>query len=289
MKYFSYKRVLSPFLFALAVGSMLNCGGGGGDEEDFTSHGDALVMTSLVGIWKGTSAAGKPYALTICEDLDPNAQRDSLAATCGTKHQIEGNGRGKTEAVSMDPGGCGGCDYDNSAYMVGTLEGSDIAPTPVNAQFSMNGDANGPALPYAFVLADSAYKTAEDLRQTITMRGNVMTAGYIDVSLFTYETPDQIPPPYDAGNGLDASQDSDASQEADAGDVDSGEPDASDLDASADDASAPDAGSPVPAPTATSSSSPAPTTSSSGGFHVSSLQSTTIRLARVADTACPAP
>jgi hypothetical protein len=282
MKSFSYKRALSPFLFALAVGSLLNCGGGGGDEQDFTSHGDALVMTSLVGTWKGTSAAGKPYTLTLCENLDPNAQSHSLAGTCGTKHQIEGGGRGKSETVSMDPGGCGGCDYDNSAYMVGTLEGSDIASTPIYAQFSMDGDANGPPLPYTFALADSAYTSAEDRRQTTTMRGEVATAGTIDVSVFTYDAlPGEIPPAYDAGNGLDASQASDASQDTDAGDLDSGNSDASDLDANADDASAVDTGSIGPAPTASSSSSPPPP--------AVPRQTTTIRLARVAEAACPSP
>jgi hypothetical protein len=52
-------------------------------------------------------------------------------------HTVRGQGRGTTETVS-EPGGCGGgCDYDNSAYVTGTIEGDDLAPTNISGQFEL--------------------------------------------------------------------------------------------------------------------------------------------------------
>ncbi|MGH7280047.1 MAG: hypothetical protein ACRELY_00865, partial [Polyangiaceae bacterium] len=81
---FLSKRALSPFFFAAAVASLLNCGGGG-TKESFTSEGDATVMAAFTGIWMGSTPDGKTYTLTLCED-EAATQSDATDPGCGSLH-----------------------------------------------------------------------------------------------------------------------------------------------------------------------------------------------------------
>jgi hypothetical protein len=205
MKSFSRKRAISPSLFFLAVGALIHCGGDD-NEASFTTQGDAAVMSGIVGTWMGTSDSGNTYTLTLCEDTSAAAGVDSNIS-CQTLHAVRGNGRGITETVSQ-PEGCGGCDYDNSAYVTGTVEGDDLTSTQVNGQFALTGgDANSLGFPYRIRIEGTSFSG-----DSVSISGEMPSAGAFDVESFYY-TPSAAPP-------LDASAD-DAS-DVDASAFDSG-------------------------------------------------------------------
>jgi hypothetical protein len=155
MKSFLQKRVLSPSLFFLAVGALIHCGGDDNNGTSFSTQGDTAVMAGIVGTWMGTSSAGNTYTLTLCEDKSSTLNTEE---SCQTLHTVKGQGRGTTETVTNPDQGCGGCDYDNSAYVIGTIEGDDLASSTFNGQFGLTGgDVNGLGFPYKINIEGSGY------------------------------------------------------------------------------------------------------------------------------------
>jgi hypothetical protein len=145
MKSFLLKRALSPSLFFLAVGALIHCGGDDNNGTSFSTQGDTAVMAGIVGTWMGTSNAGTTYTLTLCEDKSSTLITED---SCQTLHTVRGQGRGATETVSKPDQGCGGCDYDNSAYVTGTIDGDDLA-SDFHGQIQLTGgDVNGLGFPY---------------------------------------------------------------------------------------------------------------------------------------------
>jgi hypothetical protein len=199
MKSFSQKRLLSPSLFFLAVGALIHCGSND-DETSFSTQGDTAVMAGIVGTWMGSSDSGNTYALILCEDT---SAASSTKLSCQTLHTVRGGGRGTTETVSK-PEGCGGCNYDNSAFVTGTIEGSDLSSTRVDGQFGLTGgDTNGLGFPYETQLEGAT------ANESVSISGSVPSAGELDVDSFYY-TPT-------AAADLDAAAtDSSAENESDA-------------------------------------------------------------------------
>lgn len=200
MKFSSSRRSLLPFVLAACAVTVLNCGGG--KQEDFTSEGDSAVASGIVGAWEGTSSDGRAYVLTVCED---DGDREDLIG-CETLHRVKGDGQGTTETTE-EPTGCGGCNYDYSFYTSGTLEGTDLAPTPVFAQFDIGkGDKSGPAFPYDLEGSASSGRDSAP-HAAIYFTGSMPSADTFTLSTLSY-------PPM-AGVGADAGA-QDAGGEADA-------------------------------------------------------------------------
>lgn len=181
MKFSSFERAWSPLVFAGVVVSIIHCGGNG-PGSSFSSEGDARVMSGIVGTWVGTSNEGRSYTMTLCEDTS-SAPHDS-ELSCETLHTVKGGGRGATETVN-EPGGCGGCDYDNSAYVTGSVEGDDLPTTTISGQLGLSGgDTDELAFPYQTQLNDlpsgSPYGTH------LQMFGTMVSAGVIDQATLTY-------------------------------------------------------------------------------------------------------
>jgi hypothetical protein len=247
MKSFSKKRALSPSLFFLAVGALIHCGGNDNDTS-FTTQGDTAVMAGIVGAWMGTSESGHTYTLTLCEDTSATGGT-STSMSCQTLHTVRGDGRGTTETVSK-PEGCGGCDYDNSAYVNATIEGDDLTSTTIDGQFDLSGgDANGLGFPYEFKLSGTTFSD-----QSISITGTMPSAGAFNVESFYY-TPNPAP-------AVDASA-------ADASEVDASDIDASEIDSGL-----------APAPSSSASSSPSP---NAGAVTITNG----ITFHRVGDATCP--
>ncbi|MEO8876157.1 MAG: hypothetical protein ABI461_11265 [Polyangiaceae bacterium] len=211
MKSVSYERVLSPFLIAAAVISIMNCGGG--HEDSFTTAGDADVVEGVTGVWMGTSIAGNTYTLTLCEDTSDR----HTDVSCQTLHKVQGDGRGATE-TTQEPGGCGGCDYDYSVYVNGTLEGDDLESSKIQGQFSLaRGDADGKlAFPYAVGIGSPGSAVASS--SSISLTGEMDAPGSFDVTSLAYPT---TTAPTDSG-AVDLVDAGDSDAESDAAVVDSG-------------------------------------------------------------------
>ncbi len=201
---FAFPRyTLAPFFLAVCTATVLNCGGG--KQVDFTAEGDTAVTSGIVGTWEGTSSDGRAYLLTVCED---DGDREDLIG-CETLHRVKGNGQGATETTE-EPTGCGGCNYDYSLYTAGTLEGTDLAPTPVYAQFNVNrGDKRGPSFPYD---VEGSASSGRDQASTaaIYFAGSMPSADTFTLSTLSY--------PASPGSNVDAGADDDA------GDIDAGVP-----------------------------------------------------------------
>ena len=52
-------------------------------------------------------------------------------------HVVRGHGQSKSEDVDLRPGGCGGCDYDISAFFVGTATLPNGASADVEAALTL--------------------------------------------------------------------------------------------------------------------------------------------------------
>ena len=281
MKSLFSKRALLPFFLAGSTAVLLNCGGG--PTQDFTADGDTTVTNNILGVWEGTSSDGRTYILSLCED-----DSDRLTAlSCETLHRVKGNEQGKTETTE-EPTGCGGCDYDYSLYVAGSIQGTDLASTGIIGQFGLaGGDKNGPAFPYRIVgsTVDGTTLRYEGVMEsadsfTLTSLSYPATAS----SGFDAGPIDSGSASFDAGDP--STNDVDAST-ADAGDVDAGDPDGGDVDAGDTDAGTTiDAGSSV-----VDSGTPSPTPSSSGSSTPTgpAESATSITFHRIGATTCPAP
>ena len=206
------KRALSPLFFAAAVGSLLNCGGGG-RKESFSAAGDAMVMSGVTGIWMGSTPDGKTFTVTFCENL---AADHTDGNACDTLHVVRGGGRGTTETTE-EPTGCGGCDYSYSAFVSGTVEGDDLAETPVKGEFDLaSGDANGLGLPYQFdAISDTRVEAQYGTTPAVALNGHMDQQGVIEIERFAYPplaagSNDAGLGSSDAGSANDASADSGA-------------------------------------------------------------------------------
>lgn len=169
-------RIVYPLLLGLSVACLLNCGGG--RKESFTSQADAQVVSGVTGIWMATTPEGNTYTLTLCEDT--SSRETSLS--CETLHKVQGGGRGVTETTE-EPTGCGGCDYDYSVYVNGTIEGDDLSPTDVEGQFALtSGDADGKGgFPYHVDI-----RRTGDASARFFVTGEMDAPGSFDVTTMSY-------------------------------------------------------------------------------------------------------
>ncbi len=234
-----------PSLFAaLGVLALLHCGGGDDGSTPMTSEGDALAVQRIVGTWEATSPHGK-VTMTLCEDLTADGTQST---TCECRHVVRGEGRGKTESVSLaPPSGCeaGGCLYDTSAFVVGTVGGEALGTTvAVHGSVALK-EHNAPdpyVYPYLIHLG-----SGDSGVTSFSVNGTVASDDTMsNMELYANL---QVPDVPDAGDDAqtDAAEAEDASSSVDASD--DGATDASQ----------------VPTPSPTGSASSAPTGSGSSG------------------------
>ncbi|MEO8798279.1 MAG: hypothetical protein ABI551_10365, partial [Polyangiaceae bacterium] len=204
------KRTLAPFFLAACTATLLNCGGG--KQEDFTTEGDTAVTSGIVGTWEGTSSDGRAFLLTVCED---DSDRESMLS-CETLHHVKGNGQGATETTEEPTGGCnGGCDYDYSLYVAGTIEGTDVLPTSFEAQFNLGGgDKNGLPFPYDVEGSSNGMRGGSE---GVSFSGQMPGPDTFTLATLSY--------PASAASNDGGTRDVDASEsDAGSGDLDSGVP-----------------------------------------------------------------
>ena len=205
------KRVFSPLFLAVAVGSLLNCGGG--REESFTTAGDDTVMQGVTGIWMGSTPDGKTYTLTLCEDQ--MATHADAVEGCDTLHVVRGGGRGTTETTE-EPTGCGGCIYTYAAFVNGNIEGDDLEQTTIHGEFDLSsGDASGLGLPYTVFVQSGDRRLGQSNANppVLHANGNMKQTGVIDLEGLTYS-------PIEGASGSDAGSDASADAATVPSDVD---------------------------------------------------------------------
>jgi hypothetical protein len=101
------------------------------DATSTTPQQDAQVVAAFEGTWTAQTATG-PVTFSVCEDRDADGTGSS---SCETLHVVRGGGRSAGEDVDWESGGlgCGGCNYDISAFFKGSLTLPDGTTLPATA------------------------------------------------------------------------------------------------------------------------------------------------------------
>ena len=110
---------------------------GGGNSVTYTPAQDQAVLDRLEGTWVASSDSGD-VKLTLCEDqerADWVAERDD---SCDYDHIVRAEERSTRETEDHSSIGCGGCPFEVSAFLEGSVQGGELAePVQVEVEASI--------------------------------------------------------------------------------------------------------------------------------------------------------
>jgi hypothetical protein len=130
-------RRLIPIVLSLLFFACLE------QSVSYSPEADDRAMASITRAW---TQAGGDLAIELCEDLAAPAVPSN---DCQVENVVRGGGRGTSHSESRG-GGCGGCPFDNLAYVKGSVSGGGFAaPARVTGSVYV-GDGHSGDDPYSY-------------------------------------------------------------------------------------------------------------------------------------------
>jgi hypothetical protein len=146
------RRTIQPsnlFLLALAAGCLT-------DSVEYTPQRDIQAFDEIERAWSTSGG----LQLSLCEDR--SAPGPDVANTCQIEHVVRGDGSAPAHSEPRG-GGCGGCPFENVAYVRGTVSGGGLAqPLVITGTIYLGGAGSDPYdYPYNIGLSCAAPASCE--------------------------------------------------------------------------------------------------------------------------------
>lgn len=161
-------------LGALLVASLVVCCGG--DTATYSPARDAAAMAAIASAWSETAVGG--LELSLCEDVA--AGEAWTGPDCTTDHAVRGGGLGLAHTVEHGGGCGGGCTYQVTAAVQGTVTSASLGGAVAVTGFVAlaGGMANDPyGYPYRLLLL------CEDPAAPCAVTGTLGADGRIEATL----------------------------------------------------------------------------------------------------------
>jgi len=141
------------------------------DSVEYEPRRDDIAMAEIASVW--VQDGDQRAVLSLCEDV---TVPDRNPADCQVEHIVRGGGRGIAHEESHGGVGCGGCPFDNVAYVRGTAEGGGLTGKVAvvgTVQLSATADDDPYAYPYDFDLKCQDKTTPCSITGTLTRDGRL--------------------------------------------------------------------------------------------------------------------